>query len=258
MNKKRKKQRIILFILFLCIPILACYTSKIMFSKVNKENSTAAIKIENKNLKKINSFTIYSIQVGSLSDYEKVKLIQKNLNDNQIPNYVLQKEGVYKIYTYTLLEENKIRQLLEKVKEGYGDAFIAKFKVPGINLEYTDEYAYMEEIQKNVQSILENMKKESEFWYQYNMATSEYEKYISIINERKKIVDSLTKNMKIIKKEETKNFENNLKEFSDKYKENIKQINAHLANSNMYSCEKLFLESVFDYYNFINNLKSNN
>lgn len=259
MNKIRRKQRIIGLILFLCIPILAAFTSKFIFSKLNQNNSISTIKVENRNtsIKNISSFTIYSIQVGSLNDYEKVKLVEKDLDENQIPNYVVQKDGSYKIYSYTFLDGDKIRTLLDGVKENYNDAFIAKINVPGINFEYTKQYTYMDNVQKDLHDMLANMKSESEFWYGYTMNTTKYESYISIVNERKKIIDSLTKNINNMDKEKTEHFKEKLQALTEKCQKNIQNINSNLGNGNLYSCEKLFLENIFNYYNFVNSLKQN-
>lgn len=258
MNKIRRKQRLIVFILFLCIPVLAAITSKFIFFKLGQKNFISTMRVENTNteVKSIGSFTIHSIQVGSLNDYEKVKLVEKDLDENQIPNYVVQKDGSYKIYSYTFLDGDKIRTLLEGVKGNYNDAFIAKINVPGINLEYTKQYTYMDYIQKDLHDMLGNMKSESEFWYGYTINTTKYENYISIVNERKKIVDSLTKNIGSMDKEKTEKFKEKLKEFTEKCEKNIQNINSNLGNGNMYSCQKLFLENLFDYYNFVNSLKT--
>ncbi|SHJ53092.1 hypothetical protein [Tepidibacter formicigenes] len=260
MNKIRKKKNVFIFILFVLVPLLACFTSKLIFLNLNRDKLINAVKIENnnKNIRYLDSFIIYSIQVGSLSDYEKVKLVKKDLDENLIPNYVLKKEGTYKIYSYTLLDENHIRNLLGGIKENYTDAFISKIKVSGINLEYTGKYSYMDDIYKELKLMNDNMKKESKFWYEYTMGTSKYENYINIINERKKIVDSLTKNIENIQDKNIENFKNKLSEFCEKYAKHIEEINENLGNNNMYSCEKLFLSGMFDYYNFINTLKNIN
>ncbi|SHG99385.1 hypothetical protein [Tepidibacter thalassicus] len=260
MNKRRKQKRLVVFVLFLLIPVLASFSSKLIFYQLSKDKLIKAVKIESddKNSRFIDSFTIYSIQVGSLKDYGKVDLVKKDLDENLIPNYVLKKDNAYKIYSYTFLDENCIRNLLSGVKENYTDAFISKIKVSGIKLEYTDKYFYMDDIYRELKLMNENMKRESKFWYEYTIGTFKRENYISIINEKKKIVDSLTKNIQNIQYENAENFKNNLKEFCEKYANSVKEIEENFEKGNMYSCEKLFLSGLFDYYNFINKLKTVN
>ncbi len=268
MNKRYKKQRKSLLIFFLIIPLIASWaTSKYVFSKLSNKKTIKAVKIEvedenKKNIemegeikKEINGFEIYSIQVASVNDNKEARDIVSNLDSAFIPNHVHEKEGSYKVYTYTSLQESNVRRYLESIRASYSDAFISKIEVGSIDLEYTKKYEYMNEVCKNLELMIENMNQESQFWNEYKLGTSNYNEYIKIINSKSKIVDSLTKNSKKFKEKDTENFEKEMSKFCERSRKNTKYVNGYLKNENLKSCEKLFLSSLFDYNEFINKIK---
>ncbi|CAH2214269.1 SPOR domain-containing protein [Tepidibacter aestuarii] len=266
MNKRYKKQKKSLLIFFLIIPLIASWaTSKYVFSKISNKKTIKAVKIEVKDdnkegsegfKKEVEGFEIYSVQVGSLNDYKEVESIVNNLESANIPNYVHKEENSYKVYTYTSLEEPNVRRYLEGIKSSYSDAFISKIKIGSINLEYTKKYEYMNDVCKDLELLIENMKQESQFWNEYKLGTSNYDDYIKIVNDKSKIVDSLTKNLKESKEKYTENFEKIMSKFCELDKKNIKSINKNLGNGDMKSCEKLFISSLFQYNEFINEIKN--
>lgn len=259
MNKRYKKQKKSLLIFFLIIPLIASWaTSKYMFNKISNEKTIKAVKIEVKDeiRKQIDGFEIYSIQVGSVKNYKEVESIVNNLESANIPNYVHKKESVYKIYTYVSLEESNARKYLENIRSSYSDAFISKIKVGSIDLQYTKQYEYMNEVCNDLNGMISNMKEESQFWNEYKMGKSNYDNYIKIVNNKSEIVDSLTKISKKFKGKDTENFEKEMSEFCEKDKRNIKSVNENLGENNLKSCEKLFLSSVFYYNEFINKIKN--
>ncbi|WFD11441.1 SPOR domain-containing protein [Tepidibacter hydrothermalis] len=259
MNKRYKKQKQSLLIFFLIIPLIASWaTSKYMFNKISNKKTIKAVKIEERDeiKKQIDGFDIYSIQVGSVKNYKEAQNIVNNLENASIPNYVHKKESAYKVYTYVSLEESNVRKYLENIRASYSDAFISKIEVGSIDLEYTKKYEYMNEVCKDLSSMIENMKQESQFWNEYKMGKSNYDDYIKIMNNKSKIVDSLTKNSKKFKGKDAENFEKELSEFCGLDKKNIESVNKNLGKNDLKSCEKLFLSSLFKYNEFINNIKN--
>lgn len=259
MNKRYKKQKKSLLIFFLIIPLIASWaTSKYMFNKISNKKAIKAVKIEVKDeiRKQIDGFEIYSIQVGSVKNYKEVEGIVNNLESSNIPNYVHKKDRAYKIYTYVSLEEPNVRKYLENIRSSYSDAFISKIQVGSIELEYTKKYEYMNEVCNHLNLMISNMKDESRFWNEYKMGKSNYDNYIKIVNNKSKIVDSLTKISKKFKGKDTENFEKEMSQFCEKNKKNIEALNENLGDNNLKSCEKLFLSSVFYYNEFVNKIKN--
>ena len=259
MNKRYRKQRKSLLIFFLIIPLIASWaTSEYMFNKISNKKTIKAVKIEVKDeiKKQIDGLEIYSIQVGSVKNHKEAENIANNLESASIPNYVHKKEDAYKIYTYVSLKDSNVRKYLENIRSSYSDAFISKIEVGSIDLEYTKKYEYMNDVCKDLNLMIENMKQESQFWNEYKMGKSNYDDYIKIMNNKSKIVDSLTKNSKKFKGKDTENFEKKLSEFCEWDKGNIESVNKNLGNDNLKSCEKLFLSSLFYYNEFINKIKN--
>ncbi|WP_099187585.1 SPOR domain-containing protein [Tepidibacter mesophilus] len=259
MNKRYRKQRKSLLIFFLIIPLIASWaTSKYVFSKLSDKKTINAVKIEVKDeiKKQINGFWIYSIQVASVNDYKEAQSIVNNLESTDIPNYVHEKEGSYKIYIYTSLKESNARRYLENIKSSYSDAFISKIQIGSMDLEYTKKYEYMNDVCKDLELMIENIKQESKFWNEYKLGTSNYDDYINLINNKSKLVDSLTKNLKKFKGKETENFEKQMSKFCEYNRKNVESVNLNLKNGNLKSCENLFLSSLFQYNEFINKIKN--
>ncbi|MCT4508346.1 MAG: hypothetical protein N4A48_06205 [Tepidibacter sp.] len=269
MNKRYGKQRKSLLIFFLIIPLIASWaTSKYIFNKISNKKTINAVKIEVKDQEKenievkgktkkhIDGFEIYSLQVGSLNDYKEVESVVNNLKSLGIPNYVYKKEDAYKIYTYVSLDESSVRKNLENIKSIYSDAFISKIQVGYIDLEYTKKYEYMNEVCSNLELIIESMKQESKFWNEYKIGKSNYDDYIKIINNKSKIVDSLTKSSEKFRGKYAENFEEKMSKFCEIQKKNVEGINKNLGDGNVKSCQKLFISSLLQYYEFINEIKN--
>ncbi|OPJ55519.1 SPOR domain-containing protein [Alkalithermobacter paradoxus] len=251
--RKRKNYKLSSAMLLLVIPIVATIVSWSIYKKINTLDSVPTF--ANKNSYKIEALTVYSIQVGALTDKNQTSIVVKDLEENRIPNYIVTKGNLNKINSYMFLDKEQTRSLLEDVRGNYSDAFLVTSQIPAINLSYSKEHSYLRDVGKKIDLILENMKKESNFWYSYREGNLETEEYLKIIEERKNILDEMKQYTMNIDKEETKEFNANLLVFINNVREKIDTIDGNMQKQDMFSCEKIYIDSIFEYLKFVESLR---
>lgn len=224
---------------------------------VKDSSDNTEIEVDNENVKvaTVTNWDMYSIQIAAINNEEDINEIQSKLANSNIPFSIVEIDGVKKVQTYVSMDEDESRKYLELVKEQFSDAFVTKLEVPLVRLDYTDKYAYVEEICKELNNLINNFKEESEFWIKNNEIV-DIKEYKSIQENRASILDNIEKQGKKINYDGMNAFKENLLNYSssinDKSKESLKMI----EDENYYVAKSLFMSSMQGYYSFINSIKA--
>ena len=224
---------------------------------VNYSSDNTEVEVDNENVKvaTVTNWDMYSIQIAAINNEEDINEIQSKLANSNIPFSIVEIDGVKKVQTYVSMDEDESRKYLELVKEQFSDAFVTKLEVPLVRLDYTDKYAYVEEICKELNNLINNFKEESEFWIKNNEIV-DIKEYKSIQENRASILDNIEKQGKKINYDGMNAFKENLLNYSssinDKSKESLKMI----EDENYYVAKSLFMSSMQGYYSFINSIKA--
>ena len=224
---------------------------------VNYSSDNTEVEVDNENVKvaTVTNWDMYSIQIAAINNEEDINEIQSKLANSNIPFSIVEIDGVKKVQTYVSMDEDESRKYLELVKEQFSDAFVTKLEVPLVRLDYTDKYAYVEEICKELNNLINNFKEESEFWIKNNEIV-DIKEYKSIQENRASILDNIEKQGKKINYDGMNAFKENLLNYAssmnDKSKESLKMI----EDENYYVAKSLFMSSMQGYYSFINSIKA--
>ena len=224
---------------------------------VKDSSDNTEIEVDNENVKvaTVTNWDMYSIQIAAINNEEDINEIQSKLANSNIPFSIVEIDGVKKVQTYVSMDEDESRKYLELVKEQFSDAFVTKLEVPLVRLDYTDKYAYVEEICKELNNLINNFKEESEFWIKNNEIV-DIKEYKSIQENRASILDNIEKQGKKINYDGMNAFKENLLNYAssmnDKSKESLKMI----EDENYYVAKSLFMSSMQGYYSFINSIKA--
>ena len=224
---------------------------------VKDSSDNTEIEVDNENVKvaTVTNWDMYSIQIAAINNEEDINEIQSKLANSNIPFSIVEIDGVKKVQTYVSMDEDESRKYLELVKEQFSDAFVTKLEVPLVRLDYTEKYAYVEEICKELNNLINNFKEESEFWIKNNEIV-DIKEYKSIQENRASILDNIEKQGKKINYDGMNAFKENLLNYSsssnDKSKESLKMI----EDENYYVAKSLFMSSMQGYYSFINSIKA--
>lgn len=200
----------------------------------------------------VDGWSLYTIQVASVTDMGKMESVKEKLDTNQIPFSMLEKDGSKKVQTYSYFDEKATRSCLDQTKKVFPDAFITEIEVPTISLEYTQKYKYIGEITKDLNSLVGNFKEESQFWTSNNLDMS---KYNMILTKRKGIIQKIDQSASQIDYKGLEKFKNNLVNYSKEVDQKI-QMSSQSANEGKYNESKsLYLSCMQGYYMLINSIK---
>ncbi len=200
----------------------------------------------------VNEMTIYTIQVASIENQNDLKKIEEVMQEYKFPSANMTLDDTKKVQVYTSLEEDKVRKNLESTRTYFSDAFLTKIEIPMLSLQYTDSYSYMEDIAKGLNDLIENYKKEIEYW---DLGKKNLETYNEILTSRNTILDNLKKNTDKINYSKMDKFKENLISYIDEVEENI-LVSSKNANENKnYISEGILLSSIQGYYVFVNSMK---
>ena len=209
---------------------------------------------EEMKLANIEEFTIWTIQVASVKEDKDIEKIQKQLDDNKLPSSIVEIEGSKKIQTYSSFDQEDVRQYLDEVKNVYPDAFITSLEIPMISLEYTQTYSYVESITENMNLIIDNFKEESKFWIE-NKENVSQDKYISILEDREKLVSKLSQEVSKVDYEEMSLFKENLLKYCEDSIDNIHKSKDNIKKNQYNESKSLYLSCIHGYLDFINSMQ---
>ncbi|MGL5346066.1 MAG: hypothetical protein ACRDA3_01835 [Peptostreptococcaceae bacterium] len=226
--------------------------------KLQKEDSNTE---ENKDKKEegvntaiIDGWDMYSVQVASVQNKSDLNKVKSSLEENKIPFSVVVIDGASKVQTYGSFDKEMARNHLEEIRVLYPDAFLSQVKIPVLSLEYTNKYSYVNDISKELNSLIANLKEESEFWAksQENPDLNEYNK---ILTTRKTIINELESQANKIDYSEMKGFKENLIKYAKDVDSKIDEASKAANEQRFYVSEGLFLSSMQGYLEFINSMK---
>lgn len=202
----------------------------------------------------IDGWDMYSVQVASIQDKNELNKIKSSLEENKIPFSVVEIEGLIKVQTYGSFNKESARNHLEKIRALYPDAFLSQVKIPVLSLEYTNKYSYVNDISNQLNSLIANLKEESEFWMNSkgNPNLSDYNK---ILTNRKTIISELEAQANKIDYSEMKGFKNNLIKYTKDIDSKVDEASKAANEQEFYISEGLFLSSMQGYLEFINSMK---
>lgn len=224
-------------------------------NKEQEEKNSAVVKNEDSKLATVENWDLYSIQIAAIDNQEELKKIDNKLKELDIPFSIIEIDKVKKVHTYSSFEEAQSRKHLEKIKEEFPDAFISKLEVPLLSLQYTDKYAYVEEICNELNNLITNFKEESGF-LDKNEGNIDQSEYKSIINGRMDILSNLEKQAKKIDYKGMDGFKENLLDYINSVKEKSEE-SLKLSQENKNNIIKsLLMSSMQGYYNFVNSIKT--
>lgn len=224
-------------------------------NKEQEEKNSAVVKNEDSKLATVENWDLYSIQIAAIDNQEELKKIDNKLKELDIPFSIIEIDKVKKVHTYSSFEEAQSRKHLEEIKEEFPDAFISKLEVPLLSLQYTDKYAYVEEICNELNNLITNFKEESGF-FDKNEGNIDQSEYKNIINGRMDILSNLEKQAKKIDYKGMDGFKENLLDYTKSVKEKSEE-SLKLSQENKNSIIKsLLMSSMQGYYNFVNSIKT--
>lgn len=221
----------------------------------NIESKDSTVANEDIKVATITNWDMYSIQIAAINNEEELKQIEETLSKSNIPFSVIEIDGVKKVQTYVSLNEDECRKNLEEVKSQFTDAFVTKLEVPLVRLDYTDKYAYVEEICKELNNLINNFKQESEFWIKNNEIV-DIEEYKNIKEDRDNILTNIEKQGKKIDYDGMKAFKENLLNYATSMKEKSEESLKMVEDKNYHIAKSLFMSGMQGYYSFINSIKS--
>ena len=232
------------------------YNDLVDKSDENKsKETTSAVKSENSKLATVSNWDMYSIQIAAIDNKEELNKIKDKLNKLKIPFSIVDIDNVKKVQTSISFKEEESRKQLENIKKDFSDAFISKLEVPLLSLEYTEKYAYVEDICNDLNELINNFKEESSFW---DKSESDINKanYKNIIKNKLEVLGKLEKHTKKIDYKGMKGFKENLtvyiKSVKDKSNESLKNV----EKDQYYISKSLFMSSMQEYYSFVNSIKT--
>lgn len=200
----------------------------------------------------INEIEIYTIQVASIENKNDLKKVEDVMQEYKFPSANMELDNTKKVQVYASLKEDKVRENLEDTRTYFSDAFLTKIEVPMLSLQYTDSYSYMEDIANGLNNLIENYKKESEYW---DLGEKNLETYNQILTSRNTILDNLKENTNKINYSKMDKFKGNLISYIDEVEEKI-LISSKSANENKnYISQGILLSSIQGYYLFVNSMK---
>lgn len=226
-------------------------------SNEDKSNENKQVEVSNENAKvaTITNWDMYSIQIAAINNEEELRQIESKLSKLKVPFSIVEIDGVKKVQTHVSLSEDESRRNIESIKKDFPDAFVSKLEVPLLRLDYTDKYAYVEEICIELNNLITNFKEESDFWIKNN-ETVDIETYKVIQSKRNDILNNLEKQGKKINYEGMDVFKENLLNYTSSMKEKSKESLKMVEKEDYYIGKSLFMSSMQGYYSFINSIKS--
>ncbi len=203
----------------------------------------------------VDSWNIYSIQVASVKNDKDMNKVETKLIENKIPFSAVEMDEAKKVQTYASFDKEVTKTHMEQLKNIFPDAFVSEMKVPVLSLEYTSKYSYIENISKDLKTLIKNFEEESKFWAA-NKEDIDLKAYNNILTDRKQIISSIEKEANKIDYSNMNVFKDNLMKYTKDVNDKI-EVSSKAANEKNYNIsESLYLSSMQGYFSFINSMKN--
>lgn len=209
---------------------------------------------EDVKLARVEPWSIYTVQVASVSNDKDLNKVETQLVEKKIPFSVVEIDGAKKVQTHGYFDQESTRSHIDEVKNIFPDAFLSELKVPVLAIEYTSKYSYVESITKQLNSLIKNFEKESDFW-KSSKENVDIKKYNEILAERKEIVSNIEKEGEKIDYSEMNVFKDNLLSYTKNLNEKMEMALKSADDKNYNVSESMYLSSMQEYFAFINSIK---
>lgn len=223
--------------------------------KDDKTSETQTQVSSNVQVATIDALTVYTIQVASIGEGQDLATVEDKLKSNKIPYSVVEVDGVKKVQTYSSFDENIARANLDNARKIFDDAFISELDVPVLSLEYTNKYAYINDVSSELNKLIASYKEEAEFW-ESGKGKDNLKEYNNILTKRLEIIQKVQENAEKIDYADMNIFKENLINYVKSVNNNISKASKDINEDNCYLSQSLLLTSVQGYYSFINSIKA--
>ncbi len=226
----------------------------------NEENAIiGAEEIEAKDIvtDEIRSFSIYMIQIASLTDKENIEQMVKYLDEQKLPHLVYKKSDSYKIYTKGFTKREHAKYQLYEIRMHFPDAFVFTKHLFDLQLEFekAEVNSVNGEIITNFNELLGFMEAQSEILYNYYKKEGELDLYVELLTKRQTLLNTLSDN---INKLPTQNDNFSKKEIGKMIQyqkiniENSKDLLTNAEDVSMHKVHSLLLDSLFRVVDAVN------
>ncbi|WP_250673764.1 hypothetical protein LZ906_003390 [Paraclostridium ghonii] len=220
-----------------------------------KETEVSNLNNENAKVATVKDWGVYSIQIAAIDNEQELKQIQNKLTESKVPFSIVEIDKVKKVQTYPSFKEEESRKNLEVLKKQFPDAFVTKLEIPMLSLQYTEKYAYVENICKELNNLITNFEEESKV-FDKSKDSIDKANYKNIIGNRIAILEKVEKHAKEIDYDGMKGFKENLLQYTESIKEKSKN-SLEMAEKEQYNIsESLLMSSMQGYYSFVNSIKA--
>ncbi|WP_024620528.1 hypothetical protein [Metaclostridioides mangenotii] len=221
----------------------------------NKNENSSEVENKEKEVSKIatiDSWNVYTVQIASVDNDEKLKKIQNTLISSKIPFSVMEKDGVKKVQTFCSFDKDVTRASVDEVKDKFPDAFVSTLEAPVVSLKYTNKFSAAEEVSKDINTLAKNFEEESKFWNENkNTENLNKETYKNIMSNRKTIIESIETSAKQLDYNEMKEFKEGLLRFTQSVGDKLEISIKGVEESKYDISTGLMLSSIQEYCQFI-------
>ncbi|SCY16549.1 hypothetical protein [Alkaliphilus peptidifermentans] len=281
MNRRRRKSNIVLvFIFCIILPIMAIYiglrvTEKWVSPALNMEfedddysidledilvddNDEDEVKnVDNDDVEdvemlvgEINSMSIFTIQVASLSDKDNIENLINNLNQQRLSYLVYQIEDSFKVYTHGFTRRPYVEEKLSEVREVFEDAYINEihFPIKEIKFEKNNYEKLYKGTIENLNDLIDIMEKQSEAWYNNYEKEGDMDIYVELLKKQQSTLDNLSTDINENLLPQSFPSKNNVEKMIHYQRSNINrslEIIEEDDQENLYRLHSLYLDSLF-------------
>ncbi|KAB3531457.1 SPOR domain-containing protein [Alkaliphilus serpentinus] len=222
-NRRRRRGSFILAFLFcIVLPLLAIYiglniTERFVLPALNTEDVLDELGLEGEGenddvtspvaespepqespigdvtlVGEINPFSIYTIQIASLSDKENLDRLISQLNQNKKSYIAYQIDNSYKVYALGYTKRAYIEASLTSLRETFSDAYISEMHLPIREVMAGEEdHSTVDGIVMAINELIDNVDQQSEEWYIFFQKEGDLTNYIELLKKQQTILGAL-------------------------------------------------------------------
>ncbi len=216
--------------------------------KIVKETTQEVVEKElDREAIKLDSISLYMIQVASISNNKNIELLIEELSNHNLPHTTYKLDDTYKIYTYVSTEREDIEEKMGKVKEIYEDAYMGQIHIPERQVHYIkEENDGSREVIENINLLLELLDKSSNKLCKSINGEIQVDEYKEILENHNKILGQITEKINNTKLPEGFASNSDIKEMVEDHKKNISQsLKLMEEGGSLHKVQNYFYDSLF-------------
>ncbi|NLM03507.1 MAG: SPOR domain-containing protein [Clostridiales bacterium] len=141
----------------------------------------------------LNSFSMYLIQVASVSSIENAEDFAKKLSERELSHLISKIDNSYKVYACGSNNRELIESELDNIRDIYPDAYIKEVNVKFKKFKYPKSQEKISgKIIDSINDLLILNKKQSETWYTFVKKEGKMDLYVELLLEEMEIVKKLS------------------------------------------------------------------